>query len=594
MKPCIVGIGGAGGNILKQFLQSQDVAIRISPLCEPLAYGEVKGVWLESASQDTQRQNYYKDLAQRGYPGYLICHGMISESSDTRGYVADIYGFDLKAPGFDRRAEYLKGIFEVFDFDLALKEKCSAEFKGYENPLSGYMWKEGIRPFTIIAMSRPSLDMEGSKTNLLKGILKNSSSNRNGHSSKKLCDSILFVASLGGGTGTGFINPITSYVRSEEPIFPIFALGILTEKGEDKRHAKEGQRDLGAVIAMYDLLTKESGEGIDGLILMDNQILVERFKGNYPAMDSCIYCALKPILDLRNYPGDQLSDDSPAIRRVVWELASSKEEGNSIKEGNSGKNENNEEVQDKKKLLPPVLVPCYHIKPDHVGDVKTLVEGALGKKGSLFPLGKDGRLFPCDPEKADRALVFTRGFFSSEEISGAVEERTGLDESKIKIYRKLGDSKSEDMLILLRNPYGGTPGEHKREGTLEWRFHDIITESINYITGNEDNILGFQGYKQVTKEKLRNYFYGENGLLDELNNCMDRLENGERPIFRKPLTIFGNGADAPAVIKGCLELGGQNASAEEKARLKEMVKEELREILRSEDCKRRIREILQS
>lgn len=588
MKPCVVGIGGAGGNILRQFLQSQDVAIRISPLCEPLAYGEVKGIWLESASQDAQRQSYYGDLVQGRYPGYFICHGVISENSDTKRYVAETYGFDLKAQGFDRRAEYLKGIFEVFEFDSKLKEKCESEFKGYKNPLSDYMWQEGIRPFTTIATGKSAERANGNGTIIQKGVHLNIFSNRNDYNNKKLCDSILFIASLGGGTGTGFINPITSYVRTEEPIFPIFALGILTEKGDDKRHAKEGQRDLGAVIAMYDLLTKESGKGIDGLILADNQILVERFNRNYPAMDSCIYCALKPILDLRNYPGDQLSDDSPAIRRVFWEVDASRDANGSKDSENNGK------AKEGRMLLPPVLVPCYHIQPDYVGDVATLVEGALGKSESLFPLGKDGRLFPCDPAKADRALVFTRGFFSSEEIRKAVKDRTGLDESKIKIYRKLGDSKNEDILILLRNPYGGIPGEHERQGTMEWRLYDIINESINYINENEDNILGFQSYKPVTKEKLRNYFYGENGLLDELNNCIDRLENGERLIFKKPLTIFGNGAAAPIITPGCLALGGQNAPAEDKAKLREMVKEELREILRSEDCRRRIREIMKS
>lgn len=574
MKPCVVGIGGAGGNILRQFLQSQDVIIAINPLSEPLAYGEVKGLWLESASQDALGQSYYGNLVQRRYPGYLICHGMISESSDTRSYVADTYGFDLKAPGFDRRAEYLKGIFEIFEFDPYLKIKCSEEFKGYENPLSGFMWKEGIRPFTIIAIG------------------KSAGKARNGLNSAKLCDSILFVASLGGGTGTGFINPITSYVRSEEPIFPIFALGILTEKGEDKRYAKEGQRDLGAVIAMYDLLTKESGAGIDGLILVDNQILVGKFDRNYPAMDACIYSALKPILDLRNYPGDQLQDDSPAIRRVLWEV-DAVDTGKGKAQENSDEGKANEKAKEEKKLLPPVLVPCYHIQPDYIGDVTTLVEGALGKKaGSLFPLGNDGRLFPCDPAKADRALVFTRGFFSPVEIRDAVEERTGLGKDKIKIYRKLGDSKNEDMLILLRNPYGGTRDEHKREGTLEWRFHDIITESLKYIEENETNILGFQSYKQVTKERLRNYFYGEDGLKDELYNCLDRLENGERPIFRRPIRIFWNGAKTPDTF-GASCTSDQDVPVEDKTKLREMVKEELREILRSEDCRRRIREMIQ-
>jgi cell division GTPase FtsZ len=581
MKPCVVGIGGAGGNILKQFLQNMDVNLVVHQFGESLAFGDVKGLWLESARQDAQGQYYFSSLIEGHYPAYLICHGAVSDNSPTRDYVRDTYGFDLKAMGFDRRAEYLKGLFEVFETDPNLKAKCSEEFKGYQNPLSGYMWKEGIRPFTTIAMgksnggtSKAQYSKEGRSGQItsipknLKEIIK--LGNMKGLNSSKLCDSVLFLASLGGGTGTGFINPITSFVRSEEAIFPIFALGILTEKGSDKRHAVEGQRYLGAVIAMYDLLTKEAGKGIDGLILMDNQILVERFNNNYSVMDSKIYEALKPLLDQRNYPGDQLQDDAPAIRRVFWEV----------------EKENTQEEMDRAReirLLPPMLVPCYNMQPDYVGDINTLVKGALGKAGNLFP---------CDPTKADRAMVFTRGYFSIKEIAEAVGSTTHLPEKKIKIYRKLGDSKNEDILILLRNPYGGEPGEHKRQGTLEWRLHEIISLSLKYIDENQENILGFQGYKDKTKEKLRNYFYGEMGLGEELYNCLDRLENGERPVFKKPLKIFGDAAIASDSSESCLVR--PEILAGDRYDLRELVKAELKGILNSEDCRRRIKEILQS
>jgi len=179
MRPCIVGIGGAGGNILRQFLQSQDINLMGLQFGRHLAYGGVKGLWLESATQDTQRQNYYGSLVQGRYPPFLICHGNVSEGSDTRRYLSDTYGFDLKAPGFDRRAEYLKGIFEVFEFDPKLKEVCLEEFKSNDNPLSGYMWQVGIRPHTIISTSSAR---------------------------SKLCDSILFIASLGGWNRLWFIT----------------------------------------------------------------------------------------------------------------------------------------------------------------------------------------------------------------------------------------------------------------------------------------------------------------------------------------------------------------------------------------------------
>ena len=596
MRPCLVGIGGAGGNILKQFLQNIDINLIGHQFGKPLAYGEVKGLWLESATQDTQHQNYYGSLIHGHYPPFQICHGNVGDSSNTRRYVNETYGFDIKAPGFDRRAEYLKGIFEVFEFDPKLKEACLEEFRSDENPLSGYMWRMGIKPFTIISIGKSSkirdekggMEHEISSRKLSsfsKGMIKIPGlSGEKGSNASKLCDSILFIASLGGGTGTGFINPITSYVRSEEPIFPIFALGVLTEKGTDKRQATEGQRDLGAVIAMYDLLTKESGKGIDGLILIDNQILVQRFEGNYTGMDASIYNALKPLLDLRNYPGDQLQDDSPGIRRVIWEVDES---------NNTGANgvQSKKDSTAVKKLLPAILVPCYCLQPDNVGDELGLVDGALGKPGSLYPLGNDGRLFPCDPTKADRALVFTRGFFKSKGIKEAVHERTGLAESKIMVYRKLGDSKTQDMLILLRNPYGGTPGEHKRQGTLEWRLHDIISESINYIENNEMNILGFQSYKKITKDRLRTYFFGKNGLQDELYNCLERLEAGQKPAFTRSLRIFGNGAMEVAIAEN---QGEPQAMSMDTASLKELVKGQMKEILADEDCRRKIKELLMS
>ena len=589
MRPCVVGIGGAGGKILRQFLQSEDLDLKVYQFGKPLAFGKVMGLWLESAIQDAEGQHFYKDLSKGHYPGYLICHGLIDSDSDTNEYLMETYGLNLKALGFDRRAEYLKSVFEILDFDPVFKDKCLNEFKGYQDPLFDYMWKDGIKQFVNTSSGKSVESSIGNKTqvsslrqNPLPSLVR-WLGNGKGHEPIKQCDSILFLASLGGGTGTGFINPITSYVRKENADFPIFVVGVLTEKGSDDRHAKEGKRDLGAIIAMQDLLTQEAGTGIDGLILIDNQILVGLHSKDFPAMDRHIHSSLKPLLDTRNYPGYHLQDDSQAIRGIFREL-----------------NIESDRIEEKKKLFPPLLVPCYHTQPDYIGDLNTLVEGALGKAGSLFPFGKDGRLFPCDPTKADRALVFTRGFFGEEEIAEAVASHTHLSykkiegkiEGKIKIYRKLGDSKNEDILILLRNPYGGgTSGEHNRQGTLEWRFHDIISEAIKYIDENQTNILEFD-FKQITKDKLEKFFYRENGLREELYNCLDRLENGDGPVFRTPLWVFRSRDKDPNVPDSCIVR--PEILAGDKYDLKEMVKSQLGEILKSEDCRKRIKAILQS
>jgi cell division GTPase FtsZ len=553
MKPMVVGIGGAGGNILKKFLENQDVQLPVGCLGDHLAFGNAKGIWLDSATQDTQDQTYFGDLEEGKYPGYLICHGMISADSPFKKRIKDTYGFDLKAQGYDRRAEYLKGIFEIFDIE-DVKKMAQKEFDGEDNPLPGYMWKVGIRPFTVLGLwagansgskVAPSsiaasvgikpkfaaLRIIGSSLGSIGALMnKNKENFCSQKMQNKLCDSILFLASLGGGTGTGFINPITSYVRRKEKAFPFFALGILTEKGEDTRKAKEGQRNLGATIAMYDLLTKPAGEGLDALIVIDNEILKRRYgKDNFNANDSAIFSSMKPLFDLRNYPGAEHQDDAPAMKRVFWDADAD----------DAVKDENGQAI-----LLPPILVPCYYSHSESKDSERLLVEHALDE---------ECRLFPCTPSKADRAYVFTRGYLNAEKVKSALEDLTGITEDHINVYRKLGDGFGEDILILLRNPYGGKVGDQdeKRDGidlTYESRVYDLIDSAINYIDTNETNIIDYLGYSDLTKNYLRNYFYGSGGLRDELKKSLQRIEDGKKPIFIRPLKIFSDDRVSSATV----------------------------------------------
>jgi hypothetical protein len=552
MRPCIVGIGGAGGNILMQFLQSQDAYLPKYSFGEHLAFGNVKGIWLDSASQDAQGHTFYHDLATGRYPCYLICHDLIDKDSTVRDYVQNTYGYDLKAQGYDRRAEYLKGIMEIFDLDSKLKKMAIEEFNGEADPFLGYMWKSGIRPFTTI-----------SRNKLIE--------NGKGPHAASLCDSILFIASLGGGTGTGFINPITSYIRSEETSFPIFALGILTQKGDESRYATEGQRDLGAVIAIYDMLTKEAGSGIDGLILIDNQILKERNGANYTYMDRKIYGAIRPLLDHTNYPGDEQQDDAQAMRRVIWELSDKdcRSENSRSERGNEGNN-----------LFPPILIPCYYSQKGTNISEKVLVENALDGKGPLFS---------CDPAKAERAYVFTRGFVGSESIREAIHEETSISIYDIKVYRKIGDIKATDILILLRNPYGSR-GLYEKENSFEGRIHDLITKSLKYLNENQFDIIeSYQGYKENTKKALRNYFYGNNGLEHELEDSLERLKNGQKPFFIKPLKIFGESKTVSEDI--CREQEIRDHIFNQ-SQIEELVREELERILSSKEGREKINTIL--
>jgi hypothetical protein len=593
MKPMVVGIGGAGGNILKKFLETQDVQL---PIClgEHLAFGNAKGIWLDSATQDTQDQKYFGSLEEGKYPGYLICHGMISADSSFKKWIKDTYGLDLKAQGYDRRAEYLKAIFEVFDIEN-VREMARKEFHKEDNPLPGYMWKKGIRPFTVL---RPKAGAS-SKTGKASASVAETSDNKSKFAAlqkigsslgsigalmnkdkdascspemqSRLCDSILFLASLGGGTGTGFINPITSYVRREEKAFPFFALGILTEKGDDARQAKEGQRNLGAAIALYDLLTKPAGDGLDALIVIDNAVLERKYgRANFEANDNAIYTSMKPMFDLRNYPGTKLQDDAPAIKRVFWDA----DEDDRVEDENG-----------KVILLPPILVPCYYSQAGSNGGERDMVEHALSE---------ECRLFPCTPSKADRAYVFTRGYVSAEKIKSAIKDLTGITEEQTKVYRKLGNGFGEDILILLRNPYGGKAGEQnqKRDGkdlTFESRVYDLIESAINYIDTNETNIINYLGYSDLTKKYLKNYFYGSGGLREELKKSLKRIADGKKPIFVKQLKIFSESrSGSEAIVHDPAKQGLKQVEEKE---IEELVEKKLQEMLTRPEFKEKIVEM---
>jgi hypothetical protein len=554
MRPCIIGIGGAGGSLLRQFLRNRDVNFTFRSFGESLAFGSVKGVWLDSDQDDANDQDFFGRLEDGKYPGYIISHDVIDPNSKTRKHIMDYYGHDLKVQGYDRRAEYLKAIFEIFEKDEIVKNLAKEEFKrenpnvngllapgedGLENPLLSYVWRGGLRQFTSITTTNGfgiteasfmdqikngaplrSLSMAFSST--ISGKPRKSNGSSPSKVQGKVCDSLLFIASLGGGTGTGFINPLSRYVRNEERAFPIFVLGVQTERGKDTRHAEEGKRNLAATIAMYDLLTKIKGEGIDCLILVDNQTMAKRCGDNYEAMDKVVFEAIKPIMDPKNYPDSFNQDDAPALRGEVLE----------------GVN------------FPPVFVPFYirRISSKGEGGEADLVHGALKseeREGRIFyPNG----LYPCDPKRADMALVFVNGFVDENAMIDSVRKATEIPENKINVYRKIGDARKDEVLILLRNPYGGVPtnlvSEDKVASTFEERMLQIIQSALDFLDEEKISLLNQADYQQRTKDALKDYFYGNSdriGLREHLEEAIERLKEGSKPpLFDHPLEIFGS------------------------------------------------------
>lgn len=449
----------------REFLENQDIPF----LGEHTCIGGIKGLWVEADVHEIDGQRFFERIpARRGRPAFVIPHESLPSESRTSRLVQEKYGYDIKKQGFFRQAEFLKAVFEIFENDDEVLRR-SQEETGLDNPMLRSTWK-AIRPLTTLA--------EG----------------MGGGNGSGLCDGILFVVSLGGGTGTGFINPVTRYIRAERSAFPVFVLGVLTEEGMDiQQGADEARRDLGAVISTYDLLTKGRGEGIDGLFLVDNQIMKERFGDDYPAINRAIRQAMRPLLAGRSFPGE--NPPSLALREQFLEMLQ----------------------------LPPILVPCYHSVQRRRGEEAELVRGAL----------EEGALFWCRPGLADRAYIFSRGLLDSEDLRRAVSERTGLAQERISCWRKLGDGGRSEVLIVLRNPYGSS--EDGR--TLEQRFRRIITLAMSYMEEYRDEII-HPGMPERTREGLERYFYGEGGLKSQLDEALSRLWRGEKPFFRRELQIF--------------------------------------------------------
>ncbi len=619
MRPCIIGIGGTGGKVLKDFLKDEDISILGRTLGGHIAFGSIKGIWMDFDTRACQDEKFYGGRLEDGhYPGFIVPPEVIKDNSKVKAYILDEYGYDLRKQGFDRRAETMKAIFEIFQVDPSVKENSKEEYNGSENPLLSYLWDQAISRFVTIGRvsgnngaqpgenlrsqggmesaqemssdpadspadtlsQKPQKDLaisaftndassesqvrenhinnQGLKKVLGNGraiLSKLGASHRD--DAENVCESILFIASLGGGTGTGFINPLTSFIRDKGDLAAL-ALCLFTEKGIDSKDTIEEQRDLGAIIAMYDLLTKRIPNGIDGLILIDNQILQSKFGGrNYSAMNRAVFEAMRPLIDQRRFP--DIDDESLGLQRVFRE----------------GLN------------CPGVLVPCHALIDSAHASAEELVNKAL----------KDGKLFPCDHTKADEAYIFSRGLLDPSLLQKELQKAIGQIDGKDKIvhaYPKIGDGSSAEILILLRNPYGnGEKLGYSRKtcrrqcknesgwkktlcSTFEQRIYCATCMALRYIEDFESEIIP-AGMRPATKAALGSYFYGLSWvdknlklldekkdlsegdkifrgklldakkqhptanmpfLVDELEWALGRLERGEKPIFRRELKIF--------------------------------------------------------
>jgi hypothetical protein len=181
-----------------------------------------------------------------------------------------------------------------------------------------------------------------------------------------------------------------------------------------------------------------------------------------------------------------------------------------------------------------------------------------------------GKLFGCTTDKSDFIVVFCRGFLDSNKIRQSISSHTGISDDRIWVLRKMGEE-NDEILMLLRNPYGNSLDAYLKKGTLENRLHQVITLALKHINDNTQDLF-YQGKEGEgsgkdkdnesikltieSKEALNQFFFGKDGFEKdnfgktegfafELRKALMKLEAGnEPPLFLHPLRIFNKSGTA--------------------------------------------------
>ncbi len=505
MKLCICGIGGTGKRVASNFLENVDLDLPILSRIAKAEYvspGRISGVWIDLAGKDAKERSVFRELNdgsnERKYPRSVLAAKAIPNGCDLHRIIQAKCGsrFDVWTQGTVRDAQFLKVIYELFNTDKEIQElakKMRLTNNNFEKEADSNSSKESLED------QAPCNPLFDAAWNLIKPYTL---------AADEDCQGILFIVSLGGGTGTGFVNPIIKHIRTGGNVsFPVFVLGILTHPEYDHDQGTSGgQRFLSAISGLYDMLTMENGA--HGIILMDEVILAKLRPDdeNHIKVNKYIHDAIKPMILERNYPETGTDSDTQAIQRFF------SADSNGMR---------------------PIIVPFYWSQSRRPNSENDLVKKAI----------YEGKLFDCNPKKADKAMVFCRGYIDSDEIKTAITKYTdiikdGKGEELIRVFRKLGE-KNDEILILLRNPYGEAGA---LEGTLEHKFCEIIDSALDYVEKNRNEVVD----KEHAGDILDKFFFGKDGTGEtdgfafRLREARKRLHEGKKNFFEDPISIFEN------------------------------------------------------
>jgi hypothetical protein len=262
-----------------------------------------------------------------------------------------------------------------------------------------------------------------------------------------------FLVGLGGGTGTGLISPLAQKIG--EGLRGYFALGALSG-GEDKKYLNPQQpwfrRCFNILIALNDLIATAR---LGGLILVDNEKIIERLKGNLEELGQEKEGREKMKKNEERIDEEIIRAIFPAFAETACEDPL-KADWSRLSVPVSGSGENKS----------PIFVPCYASGDK---DTATLIAEAISKKGMLANLNIE----KGDHKKADKIFVFTRKIGNRIEVKkelwsifdkgreiGIIEKNANnpvriLNDNEIIVLEsaEIGmDRKENEVLVLLRNP----------------------------------------------------------------------------------------------------------------------------------------------
>ena len=331
------------------------------------------------------------------------------------------------------------------------------------------------------------------------------------------CKSILFFVGLGGGTGTGIINPTSKYWQAEHTDFPTFALGVLGGEKIEGKIDHQGvtyyRRDFNTIWALSDLLT---GGKVHGVILVDNDRI-------------CEIEGIKEEIEKNSEYGEKMEKVDEYIIKSIFPMLDRNQDITEVALRDDFMSEN----------FTPILVPCYWTGK---GKIEDIIKKAID----------DGKLAECDINKADRAYVFVRGICNNRDIINYFKNLNNMNieirENDIWIAPNVGGRyREKEVLILLRNP------------DVEKMLKDRIRNAINFIELIQDsnNEIEDKEIEGIVREQAKGYLHINPPLQfteearkanikfvedfeKELKNAIERIERGERQIFKENVKIrFG-------------------------------------------------------